>query len=119
MIISNPTPTSIHLNQTQIIGSKALFHPEIYSFEAAITLGGAATPFVMVHVPTFQSTNGGKVSVSQTLDLGKSSGFSDYATAVMTSEEIQLNIFGKPILQEGALPKTKVTYNKTVTMKGM
>jgi len=37
----------------------------------------------------------------------------------MLNEEVSLNIYGTPGLKKGALPKTTVTYNKTVVMKGL
>lgn len=71
-----------------------------------------------MHVPPVQSANGAKFTVSELLHLNGSSTFSDYATAVMVDKVVTLDVYGRPVLQEGALPKTKVTYNKTVTMKG-
>jgi N-acetyl-gamma-glutamylphosphate reductase len=118
MVISDPTPDSFHLDQTQVIGSHSSFHPQIFAFTASVSLLGAAAPFASVLVPAVQSNDGAVVDVSQTLSLSDASAFGDYAKAVMLNEEIELNIYGTPVLQEGALPKTTVTYNKTVTMKG-
>lgn len=118
MVISNPTPTSFTLNQTQVIGSHSSFHPQIYTFEAAVSLLGAAVPFSRVHVPGVQSRDGARVVVSQAVDLKNASAFGDFAKAVMMDEEVELRIFGRPFLKEGALPKVRVTYNKTVSMKG-
>lgn len=118
MIISNPMPDSFSLEQTQVIGSHSSFHPQIYAFDAAVSLLGAAVPFVTVHVPGVKSKDGAELVVQQTVDLSDASAFGDYATAVMLNEEVSLNIYGKPGLKEGGLPKTTVTYNKTVTMKG-
>ncbi|KAJ5624483.1 hypothetical protein N7510_000792 [Penicillium lagena] len=119
MVISDPTPDSFHLTQTQVIGSHASFHPQIFAFSASVSLLGAAAPFASVQVPAVQSKDGAVVDISQTLSLSDVSAFGDYAKAVMLNEEVDLNIYGKPVLQEGALPKTTVTYNKTVTMKGL
>ncbi|KAH1974713.1 hypothetical protein KXV45_007388 [Aspergillus fumigatus] len=55
----------------------------------------------------------------QTLDLSDVGAFGGFATAVMQNEEIKLNIYGKPDLKQGGLPKIDVTYNKTVTMKAL
>ncbi|KAJ5525899.1 hypothetical protein N7494_012549 [Penicillium frequentans] len=119
MVISDPKPESFVLNQTQVIGSKSSYHPEIYGFDAAVSLLGAASAFATVKVPAVKSKDGAEVVVSQSLDLSDASAFSDYCTAVMMNEEVSLNIYGKPQLQQGSLPKTTVTYNKTVTMKGL
>ncbi|KAJ5584627.1 uncharacterized protein N7459_004427 [Penicillium hispanicum] len=119
MVISDPTPDSFSLKQTQVIGSGSSYHPKIYAFDAAVSLLGAATPFTTVHIPTVQSEDGAELDVSQKVDLSDSSGFGDFATAVMMNEEVSLNIYGRPKLREGSLPQITVTYNKTVTMKGL
>lgn len=118
MVISDPTPDSFQLNQTQVIGSGSSYHPKIYAFDAAVSLAGAAVPFATVRVPEVKSKDGAEVEVVQKVDLSDAGAFGDYAKAVMLNEEVSLNIYGKPELKEGSLPKTTVTYNKTVTMKG-
>lgn len=117
MVISNPTPESFSLKQTQVIGSHSSFHPKIYAFEAAVSLG-AAVPFATVNVPSVKSKDGAELIVEQTVDLSNASAFGDYAMAVMLNEVVSLNIYGRPGLKEGGLPKNTVTYNKTVAMKG-
>lgn len=118
MVISDPTPESFQLNQTQVLGSDSSYHPQIYAFDAAISLLGAAAPFTTVRVPGVKSKDGAEVEVIQNVDLSDVGAFGDFATAVMLNEEVSLNIYGKPELKEGGLPKTTVTYDKTVTMKG-
>ncbi|KAK9590685.1 hypothetical protein V6Z92_003782 [Aspergillus fumigatus] len=118
MIISDPKPDSFYLDQTQVIGSHSMFHPTIYAFDAAVSLLGAAT-FATVKVPQVKANDGTVVHISQTLDLSDVGAFGGFATAVMQNEEIKLNIYGKPDLKQGGLPKIDVTYNKTVTMKAL
>jgi hypothetical protein len=118
MVISDPTPDSFHLDQTQILGSKSSYHPQIYAFDAAVSLGGAAA-FATVTVPGVKSEDGAEIHVEQDVALSDSDAFGDFATAMMVNEEVELNIYGRPGLKEGSLPKTTVTYNKTVVMKGM
>jgi hypothetical protein len=118
MVISDPTPDSFQLNQTQVLGSKSPYHPQIYEFEAVVSLLGAAAPFTTVRVPGVKSVDGVEIHVEQKVDLSDAAAFGDYATAVMLNEEVSLNIYGTPGLKQGALPKTTVTYNKTVVMKG-
>ncbi|GIC94233.1 DUF3712 domain-containing protein [Aspergillus udagawae] len=119
MIISDPTPESFVLDQTQVIGTHSIFHPTIYAFDATVSLLGAASAFATVRVPQVKANDGTVVHISQSLDLSDVGAFGGFATAVMQNEEIKLNIYGKPDLKEGGLPKTDVTYNKTVTMKAL
>lgn len=119
MIISDPTPESIHLEQRQVLGSDSIFHPQIYAFDSAVSLAGAADPFAYVTVPAVKSKDGAEIHFEQKVDLTDASAFGDYTTAVMMNEEVSLNIYGRPGLKQGGLPKTTVDYNKTVVMKGM
>jgi len=119
MTIADPTPTSFHLIQKQVLGSHSVFHPKIYSFLASVSLLGAANAFTSVQVPEVQARDGAAIDVDQVVDLSNANAFGDFATAVMLNEEVKLNIYGKPVLQQGSLPKTTVNYNKTVTMKGL
>ncbi|KAJ5758843.1 hypothetical protein N7520_005999 [Penicillium odoratum] len=118
MVLSDPKPESFVLNQTQVIGSHSSYHPKIFAFNAAVSLLGAAT-FATVNVPEVKSKNGAVVDISQTLDLSDADAFADFCTTAMVSEDLSLNIYGKPKLQQGSLPKVTVTYNKTVEMKGL
>lgn len=101
MVISDPTPDSFHLNQTQVLGSKSSYHPQIYAFDAVVSLAGAAAPFASVTVPGVKSEDGAEIHVQQDVALSDSDAFGDFATAVMLNEEVELNIYGRPGLKEG------------------
>ncbi|KAB8265607.1 hypothetical protein BDV32DRAFT_34130 [Aspergillus pseudonomiae] len=118
MVISEPTPESFHVDQQQVIWTDSVFHPTIYSFNASVGLLGAA-PFGIATIPQLKSRDGVEVRVDQRLDLTDASAFGDFATAVMQNEYVDLNVYGRPDLKQGALPKITVTYNHTATMKGL
>lgn len=117
-MISNPTPDSFDLHQTQTLGTNSSYHPWIYSFNSTVSLAGASAPFAFIPVPKVKSKNGAEIVIDDRVQLANISAFSDFCKATMLNEEVSLNVYGKPELKEGGLPKTKVTYNKTVTMKG-
>lgn len=117
MEITDPAPDGFHLNQRQVLGSDSAFHPQIYSFDAEVSLGGAPT-FAMVTVPEFKANDGTLIHVNQWVDLSNAGAFGDFATAVMMNKEFDLNIYGEPQLKQGELPTIDVTYNETVNMKG-
>ncbi|KAF9252500.1 hypothetical protein LCP9604111_26 [Penicillium roqueforti] len=119
MILSDPTPDSFYLEQRQVLGSKSSYHPQIYAFNSSVSLAGAAAPFAYVTVPAVQSKDGAEIHFEQRVDLTDTDAFADYTTAVMLNEEVSLNIYGRPGLKQGGLPKTTVDYNKTVVMKGL
>ncbi|KAJ5970500.1 uncharacterized protein N7479_000418 [Penicillium vulpinum] len=118
MIISNPTPESFQLEQRQVLGTHSSYHPEIYSFDSEVSLAGADS-FAHVTVPAVKSKDGAEIHFEQKVNLTDAPAFTEYTTAVMLNEEVSLNIYGRPGLKEGGLPKTTVTYNKTVVMKGL
>ncbi|PWY95745.1 hypothetical protein BO94DRAFT_455408 [Aspergillus sclerotioniger CBS 115572] len=118
MVISDPSPSSFILNQTQVIGSNSSYHPTIYSFSAGVSLAGLAA-FAHVQVPEFNAHNGVVVDINQRVDITNETAFGDFCKAAILSEEFQLNVYGRPGLKEGSLPKSTVTYNKTTTMKGL
>lgn len=121
LVFSDPTPDSIHVNQTQILTNHASYHPTIYGFNATIALVGATAPIATgVPIPRVQANNGAVIDVDTTLALNDSSGaVTEFAQAVLGLESFELNIYGRPGLKEGSLPTKTVTFNKTVTMKGM
>ncbi|EED17083.1 conserved hypothetical protein [Talaromyces stipitatus ATCC 10500] len=119
LAFSDPTPTSIHINQTQVLGNKAIYHPTIYAFNATIALVGATAPLAVVPVPRTETNDGAVIVVDSNLDLNNTEAVTNFSMAVLGLEEFQLNIYGRPVLKEGPLPKHTVTYNKTVTMKGL
>ncbi|PYH49986.1 DUF3712 domain-containing protein [Aspergillus saccharolyticus JOP 1030-1] len=118
MAISDPTPNSFHLRETQVIGSDSAFKPNIYSFGAAISLLGGA-PFITVQIPKFKAHDGVEVDVDQDVNITDTTAFAEFCKAVLLNEEIQMNVYGKADLKEGSLPETKITYNKTTSIKGL
>jgi Protein of unknown function (DUF3712) len=119
LAFSNPTPSSIGANQTQVLTNKASYHPTIYAFNASISLVGATAALSSALIPRIQANNGAVINVDTTLALDASSdAVTNFTMAVLGAETFALNFYGTPELKEGALPKEKVTFNKTVTMTG-
>ncbi|KAL2821722.1 hypothetical protein BDW59DRAFT_108651 [Aspergillus cavernicola] len=119
MVISDPSPDRFQLNQRQVIGTDSIFHPKIYEFDAEVSLAGSPV-FATVTVPSTRADDGVVVDINdQYVDLTDADAFAGFSTAVMMNEEFELNIYGRPGLKLGALPKIHVNYNKTVTMKGL
>lgn len=118
MEISNPSPDSFHLFQTQVIGSKSSFHPVIYSFAAAVSLAGASSPFGSVTVPQVKAEDGASLRVDQDVRLSDKGAFRNFAKAALLNETFALNVYGRSKLRQGALQKVGVVYDKTVRVKG-
>lgn len=120
LVFSDPSPTSIHINQTQVLGNKAIYHPTISAFNATIALVGATAPLATVAIPQIQAEDGAVITVDTTLSLENSvDAVTNFSIAVLGTEMFELNIFGQPQLKEGPLPSNMVTFNKTVSMTGI
>ncbi|KAL1988072.1 hypothetical protein VTN96DRAFT_1103 [Rasamsonia emersonii] len=119
LVITDPTPDSIHVTQTQVLGNKAAYHPTIYAFNATISMVGAAAPIATALVPQIQANDGQIIHVDQVLQLSDASAMADFSKAMLNNEAVELNFYGRPDLKEGGLPKKVVTFNKTVTLRGL
>lgn len=118
MDIMDPTPDSLRLNITQELGTDSSFHPKFDEWDATVLIGGSEAPFMNLKVPAFQANDGTEILIEQKVNLDDVDAFSEYSKAVMLNETVSLIIRGNPKLQEGALPKIDVDYDKTITMKG-
>lgn len=118
LVFSNPTPDSIHVNQTQVLGNKAIYHPKIYSFNASLGLAGAPEPVSYATVPETASNDGQVIIVDTTLQLRNQDAVTDFTKTVLASKNWDLNVYGRPELKEMVLPKSTVTFNKTIEMTG-
>ncbi|KAJ5887533.1 hypothetical protein N7495_007574 [Penicillium taxi] len=119
MIVADPTPNSVVLSLDQQVGSKSAFHPDMGEFKADIELMGAPSPFASIVVPHLHVRDEVAANiVEQFLDLYSTYEFAEYSKAIMLNEEVTLIIKGRPHLKLGALPSIKISYQKTVVMKG-
>lgn len=118
LVFSDPTPDTIHVNQTQVLGNKAIYHPKIYSFNASLGLAGSPVPVSYATVPETQSNDGQVVIVDATLQLHNIDAATNFTKAVLASDTWDLSVYGRPQLKEMVLPISTVTFNKTIEMKG-
>lgn len=118
MIITDPTPNSFHLKQTQVLGVSSSYQPTIYSFLAAVSLAGAPK-FAEVTIPQTTAKNGQVIHLDQDVHLTNVSAFTDYTKAVMLQANITLDIAGTPKLKLGSLPMETINYDKSVVMTSL
>ncbi|KAL3462810.1 hypothetical protein BJX64DRAFT_288022 [Aspergillus heterothallicus] len=119
MAITSPAPSSLHLNQTAVLGTHTIFHPHIYEFNAAVRLPGYEEPMMNITVPTIKANDGTILNIDMDVALQRPEIFAEFSKAVMLQEEVSLNIFGKPRLKQAGLHTVTVTYNHTITLKGL
>lgn len=106
------------MNQTEVLGTDSAFHPKFFSFNASVSLAGSEDSFVTLTIPEIKAVDGTIINVDQDVKLHDVDAFGDFSKAVMMNEEVEMILYGRPELKQGALPTITVTYNKTVNIKG-
>lgn len=119
MAMSDPTPDSFHINQTQVLHLDSMFEPTLFAFEANASLAGRDSHFATVTIPEITAVDGKVIHVNQDVSLQDTvAEFGDFCKAIVLNEEVELVLYGKPELQVQVLPVITVTYNETVPLKG-
>jgi hypothetical protein len=118
MEITDPRPDGAHLRVRQRIGSSSRYHPWMDAFNASLSLEGTDEVFSQIHVPRFQASDQAVIEFEQDIILSDVPAFTEFSTAILHEEEIQLHVFGETQLKQGGLHKVDVTYDKIVTMAG-
>ncbi len=122
LTLSNPTPTSFHLEQDALLTNHNKYHPRLDAFNASLSVGGGAgedKPYAYVQLPAVHATETTTTHVDQDVQITDMDAFVEYNTQLLTKESVDLVIKGRTKLHEGRFPVTTVDYHKTVTMKGI
>lgn len=120
----DPTPDTVVLTQEAILHSPSIFTPTLDPFNATlwlVTNGTFATePMNMLSMPRIHAlhpqSNAGVAN--QTVTIESLDQITEYATQVLTNENVSIALTGKTTLHEGHLPPVNVNYNTTVTYAG-
>ena len=118
LTLSDPTETSFHLTQTSVVRNSGAYHPLLDAFNVSLNLAGSTTPYAYITIPSLIAGAEATTNIDQTVQIADLKAFTDYNVAVVTSEEINIDLNGTTWLHEEKFPATQVNYNKVVTMKG-
>ena len=119
-----PTSESVVLSQAVILHSPSIFTPTLDPFTAAswlVTNGTfGPTPMLMIPLPQIHALHPqSNTSVSNmNLTITNLDQVTDFATAIITQEEVSTALTGKTRLHEGKLPAVNINFNSTSTYKG-
>ncbi|KAL3443181.1 hypothetical protein BJX65DRAFT_312035 [Aspergillus insuetus] len=119
MEITNPSTSGFHFHQVQELGSDSIFHPHLYGFNATVRLPGFEDPMMHINVPGLKAKDGATFEVDQDVTLQNPDVFAEFSKAMMLQEEVTLNIYGRPRLQQPGLQTITVNYNHTISIKGL
>lgn len=121
----SPTPGSIQVTLKAVVYNPSVYTPTLAPFSAALHLiaNGIYSPYTMVDLPMPQ-IHVGKPTVNATVgpsvvSILNSTELAQYATNVVTNENITTTLVGNPTLSLGKLPKITVNYNQSATYKGL
>ncbi|KAN0106018.1 Protein of unknown function (DUF3712) domain containing protein [Hyaloscypha variabilis] len=121
----NPTSDSIVLTQEVILHSPSIYTPTLDSFTAAswlVTNGTfGPTPMLMIPMPQIHALHPVSNHSVENLNItiANLQQVTDYATALITQENVTTALTGKTKLHEGKLPVVNINYNSSSTYKGL
>ena len=121
IMLTDPTPSSAHLHQEQVLLSDSSFPPYLDTFNASLFLEETLPnikPFGYVMVPAVHSTGASPSTMDQIMQIINLDQFTKYTTLVLNSEEYRLAVRGRVGLKQRGLRKITVDYNEVVTLKG-
>lgn len=122
MTITNPKPDSVELSFKQTFYTQSKYHPTLYPFNASFyMIDNVDNPaFASIRTPKVQAANGTESEVPpQTVNITFPDEFTRYVLLAYQSEEFTIALRGNGDLKQGSLPKTTVSYNQNLTMKGI
>ena len=118
LMATEPTPSTFHLIQKTLSHSYNTYHPYLDAFNGSLSLAGSA-PYCQVVLPGLTSGTSVPATIDQLVTITDLQAFTDYNTALFTSESIQARVNGTTWLHEMVLPATNVHYDKVTTLTGM
>jgi hypothetical protein len=120
-IVSDPTPSSVHLHVVNTATSYSLFTPVLDGINASIFLENTEPnikPFGYLQIPTMHATKTFQNIVDQTLDILDMDQFIAYNKLVTQSEKFRFALRGRTKVHLGALPVVGVDFNKAIETNG-
>jgi hypothetical protein len=120
----DPTETSVVMTQDAILHSPSIYTPILDPFNASLFLvtNGtfASEPITMLPMPRIHALHpqSNASIVGKEVQILSLDQLTDYAVAVLLSENVTTALVGKTQLHEGKLPVVTVNYNSSSTYKG-
>jgi hypothetical protein len=120
----DPTSESVVLSQQVILHSPSIFTPTLDPFTASsyLVTNGTFGPTPMLYIPMpkihalHPQSNASVANLN--LTIANLDQVTDYATALITQEEVTTALTGRTNLHEGKLPVVNINFNTSSTYKG-
>jgi hypothetical protein len=118
LVITDLTPTSFHVQQSQNFHAGMGTSGHLSEFNATMTRSGSDTSFADFPFPSIKFDNDARLDINQRLDLACISCFSQLAEEAVKSKEVEVQVTGKPNLKIQGLPTAQLDIHKTVRIPG-
>lgn len=120
----DPSMNTITLNQNATLHSPSMYTPTLDPFNASLYLVTdgvySAEPMTYIQMPSIHALHPeSNDTLSQQVPIANLAILTQYATEVLTNENVTTALVGKTKLHEGALPVVTVNYNSSSTYKGL
>ncbi|KAH8426249.1 DUF3712 domain-containing protein [Aspergillus melleus] len=119
LTISNPSPDSFHIRQSQEfhVGGGFSGSGKLSAFNASLSAPGSDRTFATFPVPEIEFSNGATLDIDQDLHLSCVSCFSQLAASAVSSKEFGIVITGNPDLKVNGLPTAQLDIHKNMKMQ--
>ncbi|KIW04146.1 uncharacterized protein PV09_04954 [Verruconis gallopava] len=121
-VVTFPQPDSIHVMMNTTVTNPSSYHPQLYSFQAALFLEDTEPdikPFGYIEIPAAKAESTFSSIINQQMNITDQEQFARYNQLVLSSETYRVALRGRIPLKEGGLPKTTVNFNHVVESKGL
>ncbi|KAF7596708.1 hypothetical protein BBP40_000136 [Aspergillus hancockii] len=119
LAITDPTPTSFHVRQSQKFHAGMGTSGRLSEFNATMSNSDSDKSFANFPFPGIQFGDDARFNIDQSLELSCVSCFSQLAEEAVRSEEVDVQVTGSPDLEVKALPTTRLSIQKTVKLPGL
>lgn len=120
LTITDPTPDSFHIRQSQEfqVGGGFSGSGHLSPFNASLSDPESDRSFSTLRVPEVDFSNGARLDIDQDLHLSCVSCFSQLAASAVSSKEFGILITGNPDLKINGLPTAHLDVHKNMKMQG-
>ncbi|KAE8395717.1 hypothetical protein BDV23DRAFT_178292 [Aspergillus alliaceus] len=117
--ITNPTPNSFHVRQSQTFHAGMSSGGHLSEFNATMSYKASDTPFADLHFSRINFGDDTRLDIDQDLVLSCVTCFSQLAEEAIRSKEVAVLVTAKPDLNIKALPTAHLDMHKTVILPGL
>jgi hypothetical protein len=125
MFYLDPTPNSMVVTLKAKLHNPTIYTPTLDAFNGSLHLidNGTYSPYASVVLPmpnihVLKPTSNATID-SKTVAILNSTELGEFATAVITNENVTTTLVGTTKLHLGKLPIVNINYNSSTTYKGM